>query len=42
MNLINLYPEPNRPGLNNNYGSNPGQPVTRNNFDIKFAHRPTT
>ena len=35
-NLINLYPEPNRPGLASNYGSNPGQPVTRNNYDVKI------
>lgn len=36
QNLINLYPEPNRTGLVNNYGSNPGQPVTRNNYDVKI------
>ena len=36
QNLINLYPEPNRAGAVNNYGSNPGQPVARNNFDIKI------
>jgi outer membrane receptor protein involved in Fe transport len=35
QNLIDLYPDPNRGGSTNNYGSNPGQPVTRNNFDIK-------
>ena len=35
-NLINLYPEPNRPGLVSNFGSNPGQPVTRNNYDFKI------
>lgn len=34
-NLINLFPTPNREGLANNYGSNPGQPVTRNNYDFK-------
>jgi outer membrane receptor protein involved in Fe transport len=37
-NLINLFPEPNRPELVNNYGSNPGQPVNRNNYDIKIDH----
>ena len=35
-NLINLYPDPNRPGLVSNYGSNPAQPVTRNNYDAKI------
>jgi hypothetical protein len=36
QNLINLFPEPNRPGQVNNYGLNPGSPVTRNNYDVKI------
>ncbi len=34
--LINLFPEPNRQGLSANFGSNPPQPVTSNNFDVKL------
>ncbi|MBI4873495.1 MAG: TonB-dependent receptor [Acidobacteria bacterium] len=36
QNLMNLFPEPNRTGPVNNFGSNPGQPVTRNNYDFKI------
>src|SRR5581483_8152952 len=36
--LINLYPDPNLPGLAGNYVSNPSQSLNRNTFDIKLDH----
>src|SRR5262245_17216983 len=35
-NIAALYPDPNRPGIANNYGTNPPQPTTSNNFDLKI------
>ncbi|MCL4401889.1 MAG: Plug and carboxypeptidase regulatory-like domain-containing protein, partial [Acidobacteria bacterium] len=35
QNLANLYPDPNLPGLSSNYSSNPAQPSSSNNIDIK-------
>jgi outer membrane receptor protein involved in Fe transport len=38
QNLINLYPDPLTGGLAANYGTNPPQPVTRSNYDVKIDH----
>ena len=38
-NLINLYPDPNLPGLVNNYLRNPVRITTANDWDLKFDHR---
>ena len=38
-NLVNLYPQPNRPGLVNNYLYNPVRITTANDWDLKFDHR---
>jgi outer membrane receptor protein involved in Fe transport len=35
-NILGLFPDPNLPGLANNYSSNPPQPTDSNNFDIKI------
>ena len=35
QNLMNLFPDPNLPGLVSNYASNPSATVNRDNFDIK-------
>jgi hypothetical protein len=35
QNLMNLFPNPNLPGLVSNYASNPAATVNRDNFDIK-------
>ncbi len=35
QNVINIYPAPNLPGVASNYSSNPPQPVSSNNFDVK-------
>lgn len=37
-NVMNLFPDPNQPGLVANYGSSPNQTVERNNYDIKIDH----
>jgi hypothetical protein len=34
--VANLYPDSNRPGIAANYGTNPPQPTTGNNFDVKL------
>jgi hypothetical protein len=39
QNLINLYPEPNEPGLVNNYLYQPTRTVVSDEFDIKIDHR---
>lgn len=36
QNIVKLYPQPNRAGIAANYGSNPPQPTTSNNFDVKI------
>jgi len=38
QNIVKLYPQPNRAGIAANYGSNPPQPTTSNNFDVKIDH----
>jgi hypothetical protein len=35
-NLINLYPDPNLPGITANFFLNPPQPTTANNWDLKI------
>src|SRR5262249_38917314 len=36
--LMDLYPDPNLPGLAGNYTSNPSQSLNRDTFDIKLDH----
>jgi outer membrane receptor protein involved in Fe transport len=38
-NLMNLYPDPNRPGLVNNYLYNPVRITSANDWDLKFDRR---
>jgi hypothetical protein len=40
--VLALFPDPNLPGLVNNYGSNPNQTVDRDNYDIKIDQNFTT
>lgn len=36
--ILNLFPDPNLPGLVSNYGSSPNQIVNRDNYDAKVDH----
>lgn len=39
QNIMNYFPDPNGPGLTNNYLVNPSQPTGSNNYDAKIDHR---